>query len=346
LHKGILCRRDEEMKDFYADKNVLVTGGAGSIGSEIVRKLTKGNPRTIRILDANENGLFQLEERLQDPRLRFLVGDIRDRDRVARAMEDVDVVFHAAALKHVPLCEFNPFEAVKTNVVGTQNVIETAIEEDVKTFITVSTDKAVSPNNVMGATKLLAERLTLAADLYKGNRQTVFSVVRFGNVLNSRGSLLPSLRKQVLEDKRIQVTDERMTRFVMRIEHAAGLVLKVVEIAKGGEIFVLRMPAVNVIDLIDVATEEVARSEGIALKDVKRVTIGARKGEKLSEALMTEDEISAATLLDEILIIKPDGKRAKKAGFDTAELDSESAKKLSKEQIRKLLKDIDYPGCV
>jgi UDP-N-acetylglucosamine 4,6-dehydratase len=333
------------MKNFYADKNILVTGGAGSIGSEIVRKLTKCNPLTIRVLDANENGLFQLDEQLRNPRLRFLVGDIRDRDRVVRAMEDIDVVFHAAALKHVPLCEFNPFEAVKTNVLGTQNVIEAAIQEDVETFVTVSTDKAVSPSNVMGATKLLAERLTLAADQYKGKRKTVFSVVRFGNVLNSRGSLLPSLKKQVKEEKRIVVTDQRMTRFVMQIEHAASLVLKVAEISKGGEIFVLRMPAVNVPDLIEVASEEIAKAEGISHKDLDRVTIGARKGEKLSELLMTDDEISTAELLDEILVIRPDSKRPKKSGFNIAELDSESAKKLSREEIRRLLKDIGYPEC-
>ncbi len=331
------------MKNFYAGKNILVTGGAGSIGSEIVRKLTKCDPQTIRILDANENGLFELEQELDDPRLRLLVGDIRDRDRVVRAMEDVDIVFHAGALKHVPLCEFNPFEAVKTNVVGTQNVIEAAIEEDVKVFVTISTDKAVSPNNVMGATKLLAERLTLAADHYKGKRQTIFSVVRFGNVLNSRGSLLPSLKKQVAEEKRIKVTDQRMTRFVMKIEHAAGLVLKVAQIAKGGEIFVLRMPAVNVPDLIEVAAEEIALAEKISIKSIKRITTGPRKGERLSESLMTEDEVSAAVLLDEILVIWPDKKGAKKMGFDAAELDSESAKKLSREQIRLLLKDIGYP---
>ena len=156
------------LKPTYKDKTLLVTGGAGSIGSELVRTLLNMGPKVVRVLDNNETGLFDLEQELRSEKIRLLVGDVRDRERLERAFEGVDIVFHAAALKHVPLCEFNPFDAVKTNVIGTQNALDAAIDEEVDRFIFISTDKAVNPTNVMGATKLLAERLTISANYYKG----------------------------------------------------------------------------------------------------------------------------------------------------------------------------------
>ena len=210
----------------YEGKRVLVTGGAGSIGQEIVRELTERGCAQIRVLDINETGLFELENRLKCDNLRLFIGDIRDKDRLSRAMEDVDVVFHAAALKHVPLCEYNPFEAAKTNVLGTQTAIDCAIDNNVERFIMISTDKAVNPSNVMGTTKLLAERLTLAANYHKGNRRSKFSVVRFGNVLNSRGSLLTTLKQQIENGQDVTLTHKDMTRFVMSIEEAVTLVLR------------------------------------------------------------------------------------------------------------------------
>jgi len=173
--------------------------------------------------------------------LRFLVGDVRDKERLQHAVENIDFAFHAAALKHVPLCEYNPFEAVKTNVLGTQNVIEVAMEGEVEKLITISTDKAVNPVNVMGATKLLAERLTISANYYKGLRKTAFSCVRFGNVLDSRGSVIPSFREQIRKGGPVTLTEPNMTRFVMSIPRAVDLVLKAAEIARGGEIFIFKM---------------------------------------------------------------------------------------------------------
>ena len=180
-----------ELKKFYENKVILVTGGVGSIGKEIVKTLLNFNPKAIRVLDINETALFELENELNSNKIRCFIGDVRDKDRLKRAIEGVDIVFHAAALKHVPLCEFNPFEAVKTNVIGTQNLVEVAMDEKVEKFITISTDKAVNPVNVMGTTKLLAERLTISANLYKGDRKTALSDLRFGNVLKSRGTILP-----------------------------------------------------------------------------------------------------------------------------------------------------------
>ena len=158
----------------YNNKTVVVTGGVGSIGSEIVRSMLLCSPKAVRVLDNNETGLFELEQELQSSKLRPLIGDVRDKERLSRAIEGADIVFHAAALKHVPLCEYNPFESVKTNVLGTQNLIEAAIDENVERFITVSTDKVVNPNSTMGTTKLLAERLTIDANYYKGKRRTIF----------------------------------------------------------------------------------------------------------------------------------------------------------------------------
>ena len=209
----------KEMKDFYEGKVILITGGVGSIGSEIVRKILEYEPRAVRVLDNNETGLFDLEQELQSEKIRIFVGDVRDKERLKRAIEDVDLVFHAAALKHVPLCEYNPFEAVKTNVIGTQNLIDVAIDEEVEKIITISTDKAVNPINVMGATKLLAERLTISANFYKGDRETAFSCVRFGNVLYSRGSVLPLFEEQIKKGF-ITLTDSNMTRFIMNTSQA------------------------------------------------------------------------------------------------------------------------------
>ena len=184
--------------DAFGDKRILITGGTGSIGSEILRKVLQYDPQVVRVFSIDEDAQFNLQQELGDrPNVRFLIGDVRDRERLGMAGEDVDIIFHVAALKHVPLCEYNPFEAVKTNVLGTQNVIDVAMKGEVDKLITISTDKAVNPVNVMGATKLLAERLTISANHYKGSRKTAFSCVRFGNVLYSRGSVVPLFREQI-----------------------------------------------------------------------------------------------------------------------------------------------------
>jgi FlaA1/EpsC-like NDP-sugar epimerase len=293
------------MKNYFEGKTIIVTGGVGSIGSEIVRSILEYNPKVVRVLDSNETGLFDLELELQSGKIRLFVGDVKDKERLRRAIEGVDIVFHAAALKHVPLCEYNPFEAVKTNVIGTQNLIDVAMDEEVEKFITISTDKAVNPVNVMGATKLLAERLTVSANFYKGKRNIAFSCVRFGNVLDTRGSVIPLFRKQIQKGSPLTITDPNMTRFMMSIPKAVELVLKTAEFAKGGEIFIFKMPALRVGDLAETMIEELAPEYGHDHNEIKIKTIGRRAGEKLSEELMTEDEAENAYESEEMLIVLP-----------------------------------------
>ena len=295
------------MVNIFKGKNILVTGGSGSIGSEIVRKVLQFEPKVVRVLSNDENGLFNLEQELQKySNLRFLAGDVRDKERLRRSVENIDLVFHAAALKHVHLCEYNPFEAVKTNVLGTQNVIETAMEEGVGKLITISTDKAVSPINVMGATKLLAERLTISANYYKGFRKTAFSCVRFGNVLGSRGSALPLFRKQIENGGPVTITDPNMTRFVMSISKAVELVFKAAEVAQGGEIFVLKMPALRIGDLAEVMVKGLAAQCGHKPEQIQLQIIGKRPGEKRDEELMTEEEAENAYETHDMFVVLPE----------------------------------------
>ncbi len=327
--------------NFYEDKTILVTGGVGSIGSELVRNLLTQEPKVVRILDINESKLFEFEDELASSKVRTFIGDVRDKDRLKKAIENVDVVFHAAALKHVPLCEYNPFEGVKTNVTGTQNLIDVALDEEVERFITISTDKVVNPINVMGATKLLAERLTTSADLYKGDRETVFSVVRFGNVLNSRGSLLPLIRKQVNSGGPVTLTHTDMTRFVMSIHEATELVMEAAVKAKGGEIFILKMPAVRIKELIEVIVDELGPKYGYSPGEIEIKDIGIRAGEKLYEELMTVEETVHAKKIDNMYVV------FSRESFDKEvennfSYRSDRTKLLDKGEMKDLLRKIKY----
>jgi FlaA1/EpsC-like NDP-sugar epimerase len=325
------------MENFYKNKVVLVTGGAGSIGAELVRRLVKLKTKAVRVLDNNETGLFELEQELHSEKIRTFVGDVRDRERLERAFEGVDIVFHAAALKHVPLCEYNPFDAVKTNVLGTQNVMDAALDKDVEKVILVSTDKAVNPINVMGATKLLAERLTVSSNNYKGKRKTAFACVRFGNVLNSRSSVVPIFKNQIETGCPITVTDPEMTRFVMSIPNAVKLILNAAHISKGGEIFILKMPALRIMDLAEVMIEEIAPKCGYSEKTVKIETIGRRPGEKMYEELMTADEAKRARDLDGMYILNSENVNSTgKIG----EYNSNNAKRINKKEIVSILKEL------
>ena len=222
------------------------------------------------------------------------------------AMKGIDIVFHASALKHVPLCEYNPFDAIKTNVLGTQNVLEAAIANKVQKVINISTDKAVSPTNVMGATKLLAERLTISANYYTGSKKTIFSSVRFGNVLNSRGSVIPLFKKQIECGGPVTVTDKNMTRFYMDIPAAVELIILAGELARGREIFILKMPALNILELAKTMIQELAESYGHSSKNIEIKFIGKRSGEKIFEELMTENEIERAYENENMFIIPPE----------------------------------------
>lgn len=331
-----------ELKDFYEGKTILVTGGAGSIGSEIVRKVLEYKPEVVRVLDNNETGLFELQHELQSENLRLFVGDVRDKERLKRAIEDVDIVFHAAALKHVPLCEYNPFEAVKTNAIGTQNITEVAMDEEVEKIITISTDKAVNTVNVLGATKLLAEKLTTSANFYKGKRKTVFACVRFGNVLGSRGSVVPLFKKQIKSGGPLTMTDPNMTRFIMSISQAVTLILRATCMAKGGEVFILKMPAMRIKDLAEVMIEELAPKNGYDPEEIKLEISGIRPGEKLYEELLTEYEATRTYEKNGILVMTSqltpqNSGQSRKEQNELKKYISNNARLLTKAEIKKLL---------
>ena len=294
-----------DCRTYYHNKVILVTGGVGSIGSQLVRQLLTYNPKTLIIIDNNETGLFDLHKELQSERVKVLIGDVRDNERMKTVLTGVDIVFHAAALKHVPLCEFNPFEAVKTNILGTQNVIDAAIRNHVQKVILISTDKAVDPINTMGASKYLAERLTISANNHQRNENTAFAVVRFGNVLNSRGSIIPIFMKQIQDNQPLTVTDTEMTRFVMTIPEAVSLVLKAGMIAKGSEIFILKMPVLKIIDLAKVMLRKIAPKYQYDLENNEIQIVGKRIGEKLYEELMTRQESAFAYEDEDMFIVYP-----------------------------------------
>ena len=328
------------MTNMFQDKNILVTGGTGSIGSEVVRKLLREKPRVVRVLDNDETGLFNLDQELNDyPNVRFLVGDVRDKDRLQRAAEDTDFIFHAAALKHVPLCEYNPFEAVKTNVLGTQNVIDVAMEEEVDKLITISTDKAVNPVNVMGATKMLAERLTISANYYKGTRRTAFSCIRFGNVLDSRGSVVPLFREQISKGGPVMITDPEMSRFVMSIPRAVDLVLKAAAAAQGGEVFIFKMNALRIGDLAEVMIEQLAPHYGYDPRSIRREISGKRPGEKVYEELLTEDEAVTVTETDDMLVVTPAVNREPNSGATNRYRSDRDTVFLTREEIRQIVRE-------
>lgn len=332
------------MENIFKDKKILVTGGTGSIGSEIVRRVLQHDSKVVRILSRDETKQFELEQEIGDiENVRFLIGDVRDKDRLDRAFEDIDFVFHAAAMKHVPACEYNPFEAVKTNVVGTQNVIDAAFNNNVKKVIAISTDKAASPINTMGATKLLAEKLIIDANFYKGHRKTVFSCVRFGNVMGSRGSVIPLFEKQIRNGGPVTVTDPKMTRFMMTIPQAVDLVFKATKMTQGGEIFIFKMPVVKLGDLAQVMIENLAPRCGHKPEEIRINTIGIRNGEKMYEHLMNEEEARYAYETEDMFVVlaKPifssyllDGSvKAEKKRYA-----SDDAKVLGVEEVRQLLK--------
>lgn len=275
-------------------KTILITGGTGSFGKHFVRTaIASGEPRAIRIFSRDELKQHDFAREVPDDRLRFFIGDVRDGERLKRAMYGADVVIHAAALKQVPACEYNPFEAVKTNILGTQNVAEACIDAGVASAIALSTDKAVSPANLYGATKLCAEKLFVQANVYAGSRKTRLSCVRYGNVMGSRGSVLPIFRQQASEG-RITITDERMTRFWITLDQAVGLVVGALSDAAGGEVFVPRLPSMKVVDLA------AAIAPGVPV-----TVTGIRPGEKLHEALLTVEEARHSVRRGDRFVIEP-----------------------------------------
>lgn len=266
----------------FEDRSVLITGGTGSWGQELVKQLLNESPKEIRIFSRGELAQVDMQRKFNDYRLKFIIGDIRDYEAIERATKGVDYVFHLAALKHVPICELQPNEAIKTNIVGTQNLIKACIQNDVKKVIDVSTDKAVDALNLYGMTKAVGERLIIQANLVSSN--TKFVCIRAGNVLGSNGSVVPFFINQIKRDKKITITSKEMTRYFITLQEAIKLLFKAAEVSFGGEIFVMRMPAYRILDIAEVLIEESGR-EDIIIQD-----IGMRAGEKLNEVLVSEYE--------------------------------------------------------
>lgn len=276
-------------------KTILLTGGTGSFGTAFAQRIKDAHPTTtLRIFSRDELKQSEMAARFGDQQFRYFVGDIRDRARLLRAARGADIIIHAAAMKQVPACEYNPSEAIATNVDGSQNIVDAAIDAGVSRVVALSTDKAVNPVNLYGATKLCAEKVIVQGNAYAADSQTRLSCVRYGNVVGSRGSVVPLFREQV-KSGRLTITDERMTRFWITLPQAVDLVMFAIEHAEGGEVFVPRLPSTRVTDLADVIAPGVPRD-----------IVGIRPGEKLHEVMITADESRHTVMVDDVYVVLPE----------------------------------------
>jgi len=325
------------------DKTILVTGGTGSFGKCFTKYVLEHyNPKKIIIYSRDEfkqyimaNDFAKYKEKL-----RFFIGDVRDKDRLMRAFEGVDYVIHAAAMKQVPTCEYNPNEAIKTNIVGAQNIIDAALDRGVKKVVALSTDKAVNPVNLYGGTKLVSDKLFIAANAYAGNKDISFSIVRYGNVAGSRGSIIPLFAKLIAQGKKeLPITDYRMTRFWISLEQGVELVIKALEEAKGGETFISKIPSFKITDLAKAM-----------LPDCEMPEIGIREGEKLHEIMVTVEDSMTTYEYDKHYIVYPQmvwnkelkaptGKKVKE-GFSYSS--DNNTEWLSVEEIKEKLKEVHF----
>ena len=321
----------------FKDKKILITGGTGSLGTALTKRLLSMDVEQIRIFSRNEFKQISMESEIPDERLRFLIGDVRDQKRLNRAIEDVDIVFHAAALKHVPKIEYNPFEAIKTNVDGSQNVIDACLENDVDRAVCIGTDKAVSPLNTYGATKLLMEKLFVNAQRYSNPKKhpTKFFAVRYGNVFGSSGSVIPKFIQQIKENKKLTITEPNMTRFSISMNDALELILNATKSGISSEVFVPKLKAYSLQDIADVVTE--------LLGDVGQEIIGIRPGEKLHETLINNDEIRNSWeynnmyMIKESLNVENTYQDIKKIN-DLEAYSSDSVEKISKNELKEMIK--------
>lgn len=285
------------------DVSILITGGTGSFGKKFIEMVFKNYyPKKVIIYSRDEYKQFLLKNSFskklteeQMSKLRFFIGDVRDKDRLYRAFKDIDYVIHAAAMKQVPACEYNPFEAIKTNIHGAQNIIDAALDRKVKKVVALSTDKAVNPINLYGGTKLVSDKLFISANAYSGQDGTIFSVVRYGNVAGSRGSVIPFFKSLIDKgEKELPITDFRMTRFWITLEQGVELVFKALEESKGGETYISKIPSFKIVDLAKAI-----------LPDCKLKKVGIREGEKLHEVMINEDDSRLAYEYDKHYIIYP-----------------------------------------
>jgi FlaA1/EpsC-like NDP-sugar epimerase len=328
--------KKDQINNEFRKKRILITGGTGSIGLGITRQLLKYKPKEIRVLTNDENSIFE-SRRIIDfhKSVKIMMGDIRDKNRIYSAIQGVDIVFHAAAMKHVDICEQNPFDAVKTNVIGTSNILEASLKEKVQKFILISTDKATNPGSTLGASKLLAERLTLSTNPIKSIHKTKFSVVRFGNVVGSRGSVFQIFLQQLRKNHPLIVTDLKMTRFIMSISEASSLILKATCVMKGNEIFILKMPSVKIIDFAK-TMEETYRERYHSEKT--EIEIGKHKeGERFNEYLINNDELEHCEDVREMYVITK--KKVNKLIL-LRDINSETANKVNSDQLKNTINEI------
>ena len=321
----------------FKGKNILITGGTGSIGMGLAKQLIKYNPKEIRIFSNDENSIFEAKENLGGNHIyKFMVGDVRDKDRLNLAIRNVDIVYHTAAMKHIEICEENPFDAVKTNVVGTSNVLESSIIEGIEKFVFISTDKATNPTSTLGGSKLLAERLTLDAGTYSGKGKTKFSIVRFGNVLGSRGSVFQIFQKQIKMKKPLTVTDKNMTRFIMSISDAASMILHVTKILSGGEIYILKMPSIRIEDLAK-GMLHVYGSRFPDYRNTSSLKITKPRGERFHELLISKEEIPYCHDMGDMYKVS---KTQSKKQLSSKEFSSETASRISQSKLHKTINEL------
>lgn len=322
----------------FNNKTILITGGTGSFGQKFAEIILKEyNPESVRIYDNRELAEVEMERKFKDSRLRFFIGDVRDKDRLYRAMKGANIVVHAAALKHVPICEYNPIEAVRTNMEGAINVIDAAIDNSIEKVIGISTDKAVYPVNLYGATKMAAEKLFIQGNSYTGYKKIMFSCARYGNVLASSGSVIPLFNEQKKKGE-ITITDEKMTRFWITLEEGVRFVMGCIGDMKGGEIFVPKIPSMKIVDLAETIAPE-----------AKKKIIGIRPGEKVHEILLTKEEARHTKEFDNYFVIEPEHHFWNRDNFkegkhlpDGFEYTSNTNHKwITKEQMRKILENLD-----
>jgi UDP-N-acetylglucosamine 4,6-dehydratase len=328
---------ENSIKRQFKNKIILISGGTGSIGTGIVKQLLECSPKMIKILTNDENSIFESRKLLGEiSQIKYIIGDIRDNDRLRLAMRNVNIVFHAAAMKHIDICEENPFDAVKTNVVGTSNILEASIIEGVSKFILISTDKATNPTTTLGASKLLAERLTQDAGSYVEGNKTIFSIVRFGNVIDSRGSVFQIFYNQLKNNLPITVTDSQMTRFIMSISDAASMILKISLIAKDGETFILKMPSVKIEELAKSMLEIFKNRTN--QKNIPKIKISkVREYERFYEILVTNDETPFCYDLGDMYKLT---KKQSKSILSETQFNSETSTKISKIKLEKIINEL------
>jgi len=294
------------MDNPWRNKRILITGICGTVGSELLRQILPLKPKEIIGLDNNETELFFIDQKYQHlENVHIYLGDVRDRDKLTDMMRGIEIVLHAAALKHVILCEKAPNDAVQTNIQGVQNVIHAAIANNVERVLFTSSDKAVNPTNVMGTSKLMGERLMTAANAFRQKNGPIFASTRFGNVLGSRGSVIPLFKRQISDGGPVTLTDTRMTRFIMTLREAVRMVLDSTFLAKGGEVFVTKMPIIRIEDLAEVMISLQAEGGGFTPETIKVDIIGSKPGEKLYEELMSEEETRRTVELPDYFVVLP-----------------------------------------